>query len=98
MAVWQPHHAVPLPQFSFFEGLVPFFIQSLKMGARALTPLFGNGAGALGLGKISVISTKIGKIYIVYMYEVSNARLIPIVYLTLFLEIIYKISLNNLYE
>ena len=46
---------------------------------RALTPLFGNGAGALGIGKISRVSTKIGKIYIVYMYEVSIARLIQIV-------------------
>ena len=62
---------------------------------RALTPLFGNGAGALGIGKISDVSTKIGKIYIVYMYVVSIARLIQIVNLTLFLEIIYKISFNN---
>ena len=62
---------------------------------RALTPLFGNGAGALGIGKISGVSTKIGKIYIVYMYVVSIARLIQIVNLTLFLEIIYKISFNN---
>ena len=62
---------------------------------RALTPLFGNGAGALGIGKISGVSTKIGKIYIVYMYVVSIARLIQIVDLTLFLEIIYKISFNN---
>ena len=56
---------------------------------RALTPLFGNGAGALGIGKISCVSTKIGKIYIVYMYEVSIARLIQIVNLSLFLENIY---------
>ena len=63
--------------------------------SRALTPLFGNGAGAHGIGKISVVSTKIGKICILYMYmyEVSNARsLIPIVNLTLFLDV-YKISL-----
>ena len=33
--------------------------------ARALISLFGNGAGALGIGKISGVSTKIGKIYIV---------------------------------
>ena len=59
---------------------------------RALTPLFGNGAGALGIGKISGVSTKIGKIY---MCVVSIARLIQIVNLTLFLEIIYKISFNN---
>ena len=59
---------------------------------RALTPLFGNGAGALGIGKISGVSTKIGKIYIVYMYVVSIARLIQIVNLTLFLEIIFTIS------
>ena len=58
-----------------------------KLEHRALTPLFGNGAGALGIGKISVVLTKIGKIYIVYMYEVSIARLILIVNLTLFLDI-----------
>ena len=28
---------------------------------RALTPLFGNGAGAHGIGKISDVLTKIGK-------------------------------------
>ena len=39
----------------------------------ALTPLFGNGAVSHGIGKISGVSTKIGKIYIVYMYEVSIA-------------------------
>ena len=38
----------------------------LSVSSRALTPLFGNGAGAHGIGKISVIMTKIGKIYIVY--------------------------------
>ena len=65
------------------------------VSSRALTPLFGNGAGALGIGKISGVSTKIGKIIIVYMYVVSIARLIQIVNLTLFLEIIYKISFNN---
>ena len=67
---------------------------SLKTITRALTPLFGNWAGALGIGKISGVSTKIGKIYIVYMYEVSISRLIQIVNLTLFLEIIYKITFN----
>ena len=39
--------------------------------SRALTPLFGNGTGAHGLGKISVILTKIGKFDIVLMYDVS---------------------------
>ena len=29
---------------------------------RALTPLFGNGAGAFRIGKNSVVLTKIGKI------------------------------------
>ena len=33
---------------------------------RALTPLFGNRAGAHGIGKISCILTKIGKNYIVF--------------------------------
>ena len=58
-------------------------------------PLFGNEARALGIGKISRILTKIGKIYIVHLYEVSISRLIQIVNLTSFLEIIYKISFNN---
>ena len=49
----------------------------------ALAPLFGNGAGAYGIGKISSILTKIGKIDIVFMYDVSIARLISIIKLTL---------------
>ena len=44
----------------------------------ALTHLFGNGAGIHGTGKIRGFSSKIGKIYMVFMYEVSIARLIPI--------------------
>ena len=32
--------------------------------ARALTTLFGNGAVAFGIGKNSVISTKIGKKFV----------------------------------
>ena len=50
---------------------------------RALTPLFGNAAGAHGIGKISGVLTKIGKFDIVLMYDVSIARLIPIIKLTL---------------
>ena len=50
---------------------------------RALTPLFGNGARAQGIGKISGVLTKIGKFDIVLMYDVSIARLIPIIKLTL---------------
>ena len=52
---------------------------------RALTPLFGNGAGAHGIGKISGVLTKIGKFDIVLMYGVSIAKLIPIINLPLFL-------------
>ena len=48
--------------------------------ARALTPLFRNGAGAHGIGKING-----DLIYIIFMYEVSIARLI--VYLTVILDI-----------
>ena len=33
---------------------------TLRLG-KALTPLFGNGAGAHGIGKISGVLTKIGK-------------------------------------
>ena len=50
---------------------------------RALTHLFGNGAGAHGIGKISGVLTKIGKFVIILMYDVSIARLIPIIKLTL---------------
>ena len=49
---------------------------------RALTPLFGNGAGAHGIGKISDVLTKIGKFDIVLIYDVSIARLIPIIKLS----------------
>ena len=34
--------------------------------SRALTPLFGNGAGAFRIGKNSVVLIKIGKKYKVY--------------------------------
>ena len=54
---------------------------------RTLTPLFGIGAGAHGIGKISGVLTKIGKFDIVLMYDVSIARLIPIIKLTFFLNI-----------
>ena len=54
---------------------------------RALTPLFGNGAGAHGIGIISGVLTKIGKFDIVLMYDASIARLIPIIKLTFFLDI-----------
>ena len=50
---------------------------------RALTPLFGNGAGAHGIGKISGLLTKIRKFDIDLMYDISIARLIPIIKLTL---------------
>ena len=50
---------------------------------RALTPLFGNGAGANGIGKISGVLTEIGKFDIILMYDVSIARLISIIKLTL---------------
>ena len=55
--------------------------------SRALTPLFGNGAGAHGIGKISGVLTKIGKFDIVLMFDVSIARLIPMIKLTFFLDI-----------
>ena len=49
----------------------------------ALAPLFENWARAHGIGKISGVLTKIGKFDIVFMYDVSIARLIPIIKLTL---------------
>ena len=51
--------------------------------SRALTPLFGNGARAHGIGKISGVLTKIGKMDIVLMYDIYIARLIQIIKLTL---------------
>ena len=54
---------------------------------RALTPFCGNEAGAHGIGKISGVLTKIGKFDIALMYDVSIARLIPIIKLTFFLDI-----------
>ena len=38
----------------------PFACLVMPGGCRALTPLFGNGAGAHGIGKISGVLTKIG--------------------------------------
>ena len=55
----------------------------MEVCRRALTPLFGNGARAHGIGKVSDVLTKIGKFDIVLMYDVSIARLIPIIKLTL---------------
>ena len=49
---------------------------------RALTPLFGNGARAHGIGKISSVLTKIGNFDIV-LIDVSIARFIPIIKLAL---------------
>ena len=43
---------------------------------RALTPLFGNGAGAFRIGKNSVVLTKIGKMYKVLCIEEFIVRLI----------------------
>ena len=54
---------------------------------RALTPIFGNGAGAHGIAKISGVLTKIRKFDIVLMYDVSIARFIPLIKLTFFLDI-----------
>ena len=51
--------------------------------SRSLTPLFGNGAGAHGIGRISCVLTKIGKFDITLMYDVSIARLISKIKLTL---------------
>ena len=58
-------------------------VRPRKKICRALTPLFGNGNGAYGIGKISGVLTKIGIFDIVLMYDISIARLIPILKLTL---------------
>ena len=56
---------------------------SKSSSCRALTPLFGNGAGAHGIGKISGVLTEIGKFDIIHRYDLSIARMIPIIKLTL---------------
>ena len=55
----------------------------IEIIARALTPLFQNGARAHGTGKISGVLTKIGKFDILFIYDISIARLIPTVKLTI---------------
>ena len=61
----------------------PWFTKRVVYPLRALTHLFGNGAGAYGIGKISSVLAKIGKFDIVLMNGVSIARLIPIIKLTI---------------
>ena len=56
------------------EKQLKFFVRC-NQGSRTL---FGNGAGAHGIGKISGVLTKIKKFDIVLLYNVSIARLIPI--------------------
>ena len=67
----------------YFLGRSTLFHSVPTNAFRALTPLFGNGAGAHGIGKISGVLTKIGKLDIVLMYDVYIARWIPIIKLTL---------------
>ena len=69
----------------FKLGLLSYLLKACNgyIFGRALTPLFGNGARAHGIGKISGILTKIGKCDIVLMYDISIAGLIAIIYLTL---------------
>ena len=42
--------------------IIVFHLSKQTVQFRALTPLFGNGAGAHGIGKISGVLTKIGKL------------------------------------
>ena len=63
---------------------IAYLAQCTTRVYRALTPLFGNGAGAHGIRKISGVLTKIGKFDIVLMYDSSIARLIPMIKLTFF--------------
>ena len=76
--------AVPNPYAKVFDPQHP---QVPLLGhSRALTPLLGNGARTHRIGKISgVLSllTKIVKFDIILTYDVSIARLIPIIKLTL---------------
>ena len=50
---------------------------------QGLIPLFGMGPGPMELGKLAAFLTKIGKFDIDLMYDVSIARLIPIIKLAL---------------
>ena len=61
---------------SLCKAVDPSFLVVKKSHFRTLTPLFGNGAGAHGIGKISGVLTEIGKFDI--EYDVSIARSIPI--------------------
>ena len=54
------------------------------MRTRALAPLLGNWAGAHRIGKISGVLIKIGKFDILLSYDISIARLIPIIKLGIF--------------
>ena len=42
---------------------------------------WGMGPGPMELGKLAAFQLKLGKIYIILMFEVQIVRLIPIVYL-----------------
>ena len=53
-----------------------YALKFLLLDCRALTPLFGNGAGAFRIGKNSVVLIKIGKKYKVLCIEVFIVRLI----------------------
>ena len=77
-------HDIRFPTMWYFDKCTSY---EPVESTRALTPLFGNGAGAHGIGKISGILTKIGKFEIILMYDVSIARLIPIIKLIFFLDI-----------
>ena len=66
-----------------FQRVAIFHLSHGLVQGRALTPLFGNGAGAHGIGKISGVLTEIGKFDIILRYDVSIARMIPIIKLTL---------------
>ena len=61
----------------------PFNQFDINVYTRALTPLFGNGSIAHGIGKISSVLTKIGKFDIVLMYDLPIAKMTPIIKLTL---------------
>ena len=60
------------------------FSRNPKFGCQgSCTPFLGMGPGGHGNAKISGVLTKIGKFDIVLMYDISIARLIPIIKLTL---------------
>ena len=60
---------------------------------RALTPIFGNGAGAFGIGKTSSVLTKIGKIC--FIYEGSFLVFSKLVFFKTYIVFLYILIIST---